>query len=96
MDVPFDAQRLPIQLSEADVENADLIVAIKKAEHRPMMRDQFPRWANKIHYWHIDNLDCATADEALSICESCVRFFVETLLAEQDWQEAPVRLRRAA
>jgi protein-tyrosine phosphatase len=93
MDVPFDGQRFPIQLSEVDLEDADLVVALKKAEHHAMMLEQFPEWADRIQYWHVDDLDCVTADEALPICEACVKFLVETLLAEQ---EAPARLRRAA
>jgi protein-tyrosine phosphatase len=93
MDIPFDGQRFPIQLSEVDLEDADLVVALKKAEHHPMMVQQFPAWADRIQYWHIDDMDCTTADEALPICEACVRFLVETLLAEQ---MAPARLKRAA
>jgi len=93
MDVPFDAKRLPIQLSEVDLEEADLVIALKKAEHYAMMAEKFPAWADRIQYWHVDDLDCASADEALPICESCVKFLVKTLLAEQG---APARLKRAA
>jgi protein-tyrosine phosphatase len=80
-------------LSEGDMEIADLTVALKKAEHHPMMLEQFPEWAEKIQYWHIDDLDCATADEALPICEARVAFLVKTLVAEQ---AAVERSRRAA
>jgi len=95
MGVPFDDERFPIQLSEADLENADLAVAVKKAEHQAMMLDQFPAWADRIEYWAVDDLDCATADEALPVCESCVRSLVRRLLVEQERQEAPAALRRA-
>ncbi len=54
-----DDVRFPVQLTAADLENADLVVAVKEAEHRPMMEEQFPQWANGIEYWHIDDLDCA-------------------------------------
>ena len=91
--VPFDAARFPIQLSEVDLEDADLVVALKKAEHHAMMVAQFPAWADRIMYWQIDDMDCATADESLPICESCVEFLVQTLLAEQ---QVSARLRRAA
>ena len=40
--LPFDGKRFPLQLSQADLENADLVVALKKAEHHPMMLQQFP------------------------------------------------------
>ncbi|MGA2258692.1 MAG: hypothetical protein ABSG53_28835, partial [Thermoguttaceae bacterium] len=95
MGVPFDGERYPIQLSEADLENAHLVVALKKAEHHAMMLEQFPNWAEKIQYWRVDDIDCATPDEAMPICESCVKSLVKTLLAEQKRQEAPARLRRA-
>jgi protein-tyrosine phosphatase len=93
--VPFDRERFPIQLSQSDLENADLVVAVKKAEHYAMMRDQFPKWADRIEYWHVDDLDCATAEEALPVCESCVRSLVRRLGAEQESQEPSLRRRRA-
>ncbi len=95
MGVPFDGERFPVQLSEADFENADLVVALKKAEHHPMMLDQFPEWAERIQYWHVDDLDCATADVALPLCESYVQALVKTLLADQKRQESSSRLRQA-
>ncbi len=87
--IPFDGERFPVRLSEADLENADLVVALKKAEHHAILLDQFPKWADKIQYWHIDDIDCATPNKALPICEACVKFLVKTLLAERKWQEAP-------
>jgi protein-tyrosine phosphatase len=95
LNVPFDRMRFPIQLSERDLEDADLVVALKKTEHHPMMLDQFPTWADRITYWHINDLDCATADEALPLCEACVTELVDRLLAEQR-QEVPARLKQAA
>ena len=83
MGVPFDGERFPMQLSEADFEEAELVVALKKAEHHAMMVEQFPKWANRIQYWHVDDMDCATADEALPTCEACVKFLVKTLMAEK-------------
>jgi len=93
LDIPFDGQRLPIQLSEVDLEDADLVIALKKTEHHAMMVEQFPTWADRITYWRIDDMDCATADESLPICEGCVKFLVDTLLCEQ---RAANRVRPAA
>jgi len=95
MAVPFDGDRLPVQLSEADLEGADLVVALKEAEHHAMMLEQFPAWAHRIEYWHVDDLDCATAEEALPFCEACVRSLVRRLLADEERQETRVRIRRA-
>jgi protein-tyrosine phosphatase len=95
MGISFDAERFPIQLSEADLEKADLAVAVKKAEHYDMMLDQLPNWADRIEYWAVDDLDCATAGDALPVCESCVRSLVHRLLLEQERQKAPASFRRA-
>jgi len=96
MRVPFDRARFPIQLSEIDLADADLVIALKKAEHHAMMVEQFHAWADRIQYWCIDDMDCATANEALPICESRVKCLVDRLVAEQKQQEAPARLKRAA
>jgi protein-tyrosine phosphatase len=82
MGVPFDSERFPIQLSKTDLENADLVVAVKEAEHRAMMQEQFPEWADRIEYWQVDDLDCATADEALPVLQSCIEALVDRLAAQ--------------
>jgi protein-tyrosine phosphatase len=80
--------RFPIQLCQTDLESADLVVALKEEEHRAMMRAQFPAWTDRIQYWHVDDLDCATPDEALPGCEARVQALVRGLLAEQEAHEA--------
>src|SRR5208337_4446668 len=37
LDVPFDRMRFPIQLSEVDLADADLVIALKKIEHHKIM-----------------------------------------------------------
>jgi protein-tyrosine phosphatase len=81
--IPFDCERFPIQLTEADLENADLVIAVKEAEHRAMMEEQFPEWADRIDYWAIDDLDCATADKSLPVCEICIEALVDGLAAAE-------------
>jgi protein-tyrosine phosphatase len=89
--IPLDAERFPIPLSEADLESADLVVAVKEAEHRPMMRQQFPAWEDRIQYWHVDDLDCATPDEALPVCQKCVQSLVERLAAAEHQRKKVAR-----
>ena len=96
MGVPFDRARFPRQLSRSDLETAGLVVAMKKVEHHAMMRDQFPAWAEHITYWHIDDIDCATADESLPVCEASIRFLVDTLLDEQQKDEGGLLLGEVA
>lgn len=58
--------RMPRRVSEADLAGADLIVAVKEAEHRPLLRQRFPAWAARVEYWHIHDLDGAIPQEALA------------------------------
>jgi protein-tyrosine phosphatase len=58
--------RLPMRVSEADLARADLIVAVKEAEHRPLLQQRFRGWADRVEYWHIHDLDGATPQEALA------------------------------
>jgi len=71
--------RHPIQLGLADLTASDMVIAVKEAEHRAMMTEQFPLWANSVEYWHVDDLDCAEPEEALPILDEQVRALVERL-----------------
>jgi protein-tyrosine phosphatase len=58
--------RLPRQLAEADLHRADLVVAVKEAEHRPLLHERFPGWAERVRFWHIHDIDSGTVEEALA------------------------------
>jgi protein-tyrosine phosphatase len=78
--VPLDGEhRHPMPLELADLTAADLVIAVKEAEHRTMLTEQFPRWAESVEYWHIDDLDCAGPEEALPILDRQVRALVKRL-----------------
>jgi len=68
--VPTDgADRYPLQVTEEELQAANHIVAMKEAEHRSMLVERFPAWVDRVEYWHVDDLDCAVADQALSDAE---------------------------
>jgi protein-tyrosine phosphatase len=96
MGIPFARDRFPIQLSETDLENADLVVAVKDGEHRAMMEEQFPTWADRIEYWHVDDQDCAPPRETLAHCQFCVEELVERLAAKKEKTKRRRRLEHAA
>ncbi len=80
-DIPLNGNnRRPRQLNEADLSDSDLIVAVKEAEHRPLMRAQFPGWEDQVEYWHVDDLDCAGPEEAIPLLEMQVRELVDQLV----------------
>jgi protein-tyrosine phosphatase len=57
--------RFPLTVTEDDLRQADLIVALKEAEHRPLLMERFPAWTEKVEFWHVHDLDGATPAEAL-------------------------------
>jgi protein-tyrosine phosphatase len=58
--------RFPLQACEDDFRAAHLVVALKEAEHRPLLAARFPAWTERVEYWHIHDLDCGTIQEALA------------------------------
>jgi protein-tyrosine phosphatase len=81
--IPVEGEhRYPKRLIAADLVNADLVVAVKEAEHRAMMARQFPQWVDRIEYWHIDDLDCALPEESMPVLESTLRALVARLAAD--------------
>ena len=46
----------PKQVTEADLEVADVVVAVDEAAHRPMVQQQFPTWEEKIRFWMVKDL----------------------------------------
>lgn len=47
--------RLPIQATADDFGQVELIVALKHAEHLPLVQERFPAWIEKIEYWHVED-----------------------------------------
>ena len=47
--------RFPAQVTADDLEGAALIVALKHAEHLPLLQERFPAWAGKVEFWHVDD-----------------------------------------
>jgi len=66
--------RAPLQLQIADLQSADRIVALKQAEHFPLMRDRFSSWlsasgASRVEYWNVHDIDGMTPEQALPLIE---------------------------
>lgn len=86
LSIPIPANpALPRAARRQDFEQAGLIVAVKEAEHRPLMQHQFPDWADRVEYWHIHDVDCATPNDALPLLEKQVAELLERL--ERTWRQ---------
>ncbi len=52
-----DKIRFPIQLTQADLQEADLVIALYEPEHRKLMQHRFPAREDRITYWQVPDLD---------------------------------------
>ena len=68
-----------VQLSAGDLESSTIRIAMSRAEHLPMMRSQFPNWADKIQYWRIEDVPKTSPEIALPAIESKVIDLVDRL-----------------
>jgi translation initiation factor 1 len=74
--------RLPAQVTTDDLERADRVVALKQAEHLPLLQERFPAWAGKVEFWHVDD-----APEVLGLIEREVMGLVARILGGGERQE---------
>lgn len=74
--------RLPAQATTDALEGADRIVALKQAEHLPLLQERFPAWAEKVEYWQVDDVP-----EALGLIEQEVMGLVARILGGGPRQE---------
>ncbi len=77
--------RMPAPTTEQDLAAARLIVALKDAEHRPLVLERHPAWAEKIEYWHVHDVDFATPEEALPEIEVRVLELIGRLAGQVGW-----------
>jgi low molecular weight protein-tyrosine phosphatase len=78
--VPLPAVlRAPRDVSEADLQGAQLTIAVKESEHRPFVESRFPEWLGRIEFWHIDDVGDAPPSVALPLIERHVRELLERL-----------------
>jgi protein-tyrosine phosphatase len=73
------AGRPPRDVTEQELEGADVVVAVKGAEHRPFVEQYFPAWADRVQYWNVDDVPHVAPEMALRILEERVRALLEEL-----------------
>lgn len=69
----------PEGLTEQDLKNCYLAIAMREREHRPMIKEQFPDYENRLMYWHIPNIDRMDPGLSLSIIEAQVEELINRL-----------------
>lgn len=72
------------QLTEADLQAAQVIIALKDEEHRPMFVEWFPEWTGKVVFWDVTDQPFTQPAVALPAIEEEVRRLVDSLAARGD------------
>lgn len=80
--IPFDKHlRLPLTVNENDFQRAHHVVAVKEAEHRPLIQRNFPHWLERVEFWHVHDLDCSGPEWTIPHLDREVTALVEKLTA---------------
>jgi protein-tyrosine-phosphatase len=74
-----DEHRDAIQCTEADFASADLVIAVKQTEHRPLMQARFPHFVDRVRYWEVHDIHDAPADAALAELRTRVDALIDEL-----------------
>jgi protein-tyrosine phosphatase len=61
--------RSPLPVTDADFAAADRVIAVKAAEHRVIIEREFAAWRDRVEYWQVHDLDCATPPETFAHLE---------------------------
>lgn len=67
--------RLPVQVTMDELGGADVIIALKHAEHLPLLQERFPAFADRVEFWHVED-----APEALALIETKIMDLLARLL----------------
>lgn len=73
----------PRPLTREDLQRASRVIALKEAEHLPLMQRDFPDYADCAEYWTVHDLDAATPEEALPQIHAKVLAILDQLEKEK-------------
>ena len=81
--IPYEHHlRFPLTVRDCDFVSAHRVIAVKEAEHRPIIECRFPTWLDRVEFWHVHDLDCCGPDEAIPHLDREVAALIERLAAE--------------
>lgn len=73
------SHRVPRDVTEADIEDAAVTIAVKETEHRSIVALRFPSLLERIEFWQVHDIDVAPPSEAIPELERRVRDLIERL-----------------
>ena len=76
---PGGAARDPVLCSVDDFAQAELVVALKDSEHRPMIERRFAGVAHRVEYWNVDDIEFLDPPTALGKIDELVERLIGSL-----------------
>ncbi|EJN07440.1 protein-tyrosine-phosphatase [Bradyrhizobium sp. YR681] len=76
---PGGATRNPVLCTLDDFAQAELVVALKDAEHRPMVAQRFAGVAHRVQYWDVDDIEYLDPKTALGKIDEQVGLLIGSL-----------------
>ncbi|WFU70270.1 MULTISPECIES: low molecular weight phosphatase family protein [unclassified Bradyrhizobium] len=76
---PDGAARNPALCTTSDFADAALVIALKDAEHRPMIERRFAGVAHRVEYWDVDDIEYLDAPTALGKIDELVGQLIGSL-----------------
>jgi len=69
--------RAPRDVQQSDIERSAITIAMKAAEHRPVVMARFPALLERVEFWHVDDVADAPPSIALPMIERLVQELVQ-------------------
>jgi protein-tyrosine phosphatase len=63
-------ERPPLDVTDQDIFQADHVVAVKEAEHRPLLTRRFPTHVQRVEFWQVHDIDCGLPCQAFPHLET--------------------------
>jgi protein-tyrosine phosphatase len=76
---PRGHERPPAPCTAADLDGADLIVALSEREHRVLMRERYPDWEARSAFWQAEDIGLASPEAALDLIAREIEALIATL-----------------
>lgn len=91
IDLP-EPVRIPLPVRRHDLEAADLVVALDRSEHRPMLETAFPDLALAVEYWDVPDLHAISP----TVASQRIGAHVVALLTRLEATGGPLEMRIAS
>lgn len=72
-------ERHPLKATTEDLRRAQLVIALKEAEHRLLLSQRFMGWEDRVEYWHVDDIDAAPVSVALERIDREIEQLIDRL-----------------